>query len=80
LLLVAVVVVIMKYWSHTMNLYACDNLVIVLYDCSRRRSTLDGKIPSASSEALHLLKQLLLWNPGKRLTAEQAMTHPYVAR
>jgi len=36
--------------------------------------------PMASDEALDLLKNLLQFNPSKRLTAEQAMKHPYVAQ
>ena len=35
--------------------------------------------PTASDEALDLLKNLMHFNPGKRLTAEQALKHPYVA-
>ncbi|XP_053718573.1 mitogen-activated protein kinase 15 isoform X3 [Synchiropus splendidus] len=36
--------------------------------------------PSAPSDALDLLKGLLVFNPDKRLTAEQALQHPYVAK
>jgi len=36
--------------------------------------------PTASDDALDLLKSLLVFNPNKRLTAEQALKHPYVAQ
>jgi len=35
--------------------------------------------PTASEDALDLLKNLLQFNPNKRLTADQALQHPYVA-
>ena len=35
--------------------------------------------PTASDDALDLLKNLLQFNPTKRLTAEEALKHPYVA-
>jgi mitogen-activated protein kinase 15 len=35
--------------------------------------------PTASDDAIDLLKNLLQFNPNKRLTAEQALRHPFVA-
>ena len=41
---------------------------------------LTDMFPTASDEALDLLKNLLQFNPNKRLTAEQSLKHPYVAQ
>lgn len=35
--------------------------------------------PTASDDALDLIRNLLHFNPTKRLTAEEALKHPYVA-
>uniref|UniRef100_A0A8C2UTK9 non-specific serine/threonine protein kinase n=1 Tax=Chinchilla lanigera TaxID=34839 RepID=A0A8C2UTK9_CHILA len=34
-------------------------------------------IPNASSEAIHLMMEMLNWDPKKRPTASQALKHPY---
>jgi mitogen-activated protein kinase 15 len=36
--------------------------------------------PTASEDALDLIKSLLHFNPTKRLSAEEALKHPYVAQ
>lgn len=47
----------------------------------RQRVTLEEILPSSTPlPALDLLKKLLVFNPDKRLTAEEALQHPYVKR
>lgn len=45
-----------------------------------RRKGLSELLPAATSEALDLLRRLLQFNPRKRLSAEEAPRHPYVAQ
>lgn len=40
--------------------------------------SLNTMMPSASDEAIDLIKNLLKFNPNKRLTAEDALLHPYL--
>ncbi|NWI55317.1 MK15 kinase, partial [Calyptomena viridis] len=48
---------------------------------SRQRLTFEEIFPSSTPlPALDLLKKLLVFNPDKRLTAEEALQHPYVKR
>lgn len=44
------------------------------------KKTLEEVIPNAPPDGIDLLKKLLQFNPDKRLTAEQALKHPFVAR
>ncbi|NXN73182.1 MK15 kinase, partial [Himantopus himantopus] len=47
----------------------------------RQRVTFEEILPSSTPlPALDLLKKLLVFNPDKRLTAEEALEHPYVKR
>eukprot|EP00163_Fabomonas_tropica_P007013 TRINITY_DN1661_c0_g1_i1.p1 TRINITY_DN1661_c0_g1~~TRINITY_DN1661_c0_g1_i1.p1 ORF type:complete len:361 (-),score=42.51 TRINITY_DN1661_c0_g1_i1:739-1821(-) len=45
-----------------------------------RRKSLSEIYPQASQEALDLLGRLLQFNPNRRITAEEALRHPYVAQ
>ncbi|NXJ83033.1 MK15 kinase, partial [Trogon melanurus] len=47
----------------------------------RQRVTFEEILPSSTPlPAMDLLKKLLVFNPDKRLTAEEALQHPYVKR
>ena len=37
-------------------------------------------LPNAPEDAIDLIKNLLRFNPDKRLTVEEALMHPYVAK
>lgn len=41
---------------------------------------LSDMFPHASPDALDLLRRCLKFNPSKRITAEEALSHPYVAQ
>ena len=43
------------------------------------RKSLSSLFPKASPEAMDLLEKLMTFNPDIRLTAEEALEHPYVA-
>eukprot|EP01121_Diplochlamys_sp_Union-15-3_P013371 TRINITY_DN4140_c0_g1_i3.p1 TRINITY_DN4140_c0_g1~~TRINITY_DN4140_c0_g1_i3.p1 ORF type:complete len:464 (-),score=60.70 TRINITY_DN4140_c0_g1_i3:14-1405(-) len=45
-----------------------------------RQKSITSLFPSASPEAINLLLQLLKFNPHKRINAEDALAHPYVAQ
>jgi len=42
--------------------------------------SLDGMYPNADPDAIDILSKLLLFNPDKRLTASEALEHPYVGQ
>ena len=45
-----------------------------------KQKSLEHLFPNASPEATDLLRKLLVFNPDKRITAEEALAHPYVAQ
>ncbi|NWZ35251.1 MK15 kinase, partial [Brachypodius atriceps] len=54
---------------------------VINHMSSRQRVAFEEIFPSSTPLlALDLLKKLLVFNPDKRLTAEEALQHPYVSR
>ncbi|NWZ13413.1 MK15 kinase, partial [Agelaius phoeniceus] len=54
---------------------------VIKHMSSRQRVAFEEIFPSSTPlPALDLLKKLLVFNPDKRLTAEEALQHPYVSR
>eukprot|EP01070_Trichotokara_eunicae_P008615 Trichotokara_eunicae@DN5822_c0_g1_i2.p1 len=47
---------------------------------TRKQKSFVEFFSNASAEAVDLLKQLLQFNPSKRMSAEEALRHPYVAQ
>ena len=47
---------------------------------SRGKKTLESLIPDAPKDGLDLLRKLIHFNPDKRITADDALRHSYVAR
>ncbi|XP_038047440.1 extracellular signal-regulated kinase 2-like isoform X2 [Patiria miniata] len=46
----------------------------------RHRQSFEDILPKAPADAIDLLRRLLHFNPEKRLTAAEALKHPYVAK
>lgn len=44
------------------------------------RTNLNDMIKTSSEDAMDLVTKLLVFDPTKRLTASQALAHPYVAK
>lgn len=42
-------------------------------------ANLSVKFPDANNEAIELLSQMLVLDPEKRITVDQALEHPYLA-
>lgn len=45
-----------------------------------KKVALETIFPTASDDAIDLMKKLMKFNPGDRLTVEEALEHPYVAQ
>jgi len=46
----------------------------------RSRKNLTDQFPDSPPDALDMLQSLLQFNPDKRMTAEEALLHPYLAK
>ena len=46
---------------------------------SGQRKSLEDLVPNITKESTDLLRRLLQFNPNKRITAEEALAHPYVS-
>ncbi|KAJ1978398.1 mitogen activated protein kinase [Dimargaris verticillata] len=44
----------------------------------KKKQSFQSLFPNASANAIDMLEQLLTFNPDKRITAEEALKHPYV--
>ena len=56
------------------------HISVLNFFINRSRKPMNELFTDAPSDALDLLHGLLQFNPDKRLTAEQALKHPYVRR
>ena len=55
-------------------------VIQILYALFRRRTPLADMLPSGSPDAIDLASKLLHFNPDKRMTARDALKHPFVVR
>ncbi|XP_062622190.1 extracellular signal-regulated kinase 2-like isoform X3 [Saccostrea cucullata] len=46
----------------------------------KSKKSLEELLPDAPKDGIDLLKRLLLFNPDKRITADEALRHPYISR
>lgn len=59
----------------TLKLYY--NLFVLVY---RGKRPFDDMMPDAPKEGVDLMKKLLHFNPDKRISVDEALRHPFVAR
>ena len=62
----------------TMNSPHCSKIFATIPPT--KKVSLDSVFPTASEDAIDLMKQLMKFNPKDRLTVEEALEHPYVSQ
>lgn len=71
--------VMLMFIVHSVNDDSAD--IIITLDVFRPQVPLDEILPaSVPPDALDLVQRLLVFNPDKRLSAEEALQHPYVSK
>ena len=59
----------------------CNNInKFVPFNNFRHKKTFDEILPDAPADGVDLMKKLLHFNPDKRITADEALRHPFVHR
>ena len=67
-------------WKVLPCLIPCQYKCVFLVVLNRPKKSLDDMLSEAPVEGVDLLKRLLLFNPNKRITADEALRHPFVSR
>ncbi|XP_059162528.1 extracellular signal-regulated kinase 2-like [Physella acuta] len=62
------------------TLYGVSVLEKAASTAGRNRKSFDDMLPDAPADGVDLMKKLLHFNPDKRITAEEALQHPFVQR
>jgi len=54
--------------------------IVIRKAMEKRRASIRQRFHRRDEDTIDILEQLLIFNPGKRLSAEQALAHPFISR